>query len=409
MADNIPIEIQVEIIKHLPVKSLIRCTLLSKLFNSIIKSSSFVTEHSFRHNHQHHLLARYETVSDDNELQQNHVSIIDNDNFPKNKCPITVPETFKGYESGQSWVLIPKVVGFGVCNGSSDPKLVRIGRYGNRFTSNSVNWDAEIYTASSGVWRTVPSDKPRKSVTLENVHETINGIIYWLARDYSSETGNELDKQMIITFDLTSEKIGEVYLPNSLAHPFTDLYLSKRMESLAVISDYYEEGNQQVCDVWIMKHAVLNSFEKIYTFKAPKGSSDRVIGFRKNGEPILLRLAPSKGDRFEVYNPSSHQFSDLEVSGNHDIVEVVTVSSFKETLLLIDQPNTILINDDTKVDVADNDGNDNDDAATAASVLMDMHRGLKLKHSIFMIILQYPYMKQLFLRSSVDVRIATFW
>ncbi|XP_071734221.1 F-box/kelch-repeat protein At3g23880-like [Rutidosis leptorrhynchoides] len=167
--DTIPIEIQVEIVKHLPIKSLIRSTLLSKLFNAIIKSSSFITKHSVRHNQHHYLLAR------------------DNDNFHQNKL-LSVPETVhqileQSYlltsyhrllclatckdQSYRIWnpliqrcivILIPDgklwTVGFGVCPDSFDPKLVKIKRYGNSDTSYSVNWDAEVYSVSSGVWRT---------------------------------------------------------------------------------------------------------------------------------------------------------------------------------------------------------------------------------------------------------------
>ncbi|XP_071734263.1 putative F-box protein At3g10240 [Rutidosis leptorrhynchoides] len=431
MANSLPIEIQAEIIKHLPIKSLIRCTLLSKLFSSIIKSSSFVTEHSVRHNQQHYLIAHLKKIISSLTLRielitspdttvyarsKLYVSIIDNDTFPQNKSPITVPEFIKRFEPGQSYgfcssqgllclfedavvekkciiwnpsirrcIVIPipdasaTVVGFGVCPDSSDIKLVKIREYDNSATSNSVNWEAEVYTVSSGIWKTVRSDKPHESVSLNSDQVAINGIIYFSANDYSSRM-NGYPKNLIITFDLTSDKIGEVQLPDSLALVSGVLYLSRRMESLAVIHDY-EEGEQRVCDVWMMKHGVRNSYEKLFTFRAPKDSDDRVLGFRKNGDPILLRSGPSKGDKIEVYNPSSEQFTDLEVFGSGDCIEAVIVDSLAETLHLIDLSNTILINDDNKVDVDnekdaanDNDDHDDDDddATTAASVLMDM-------------------------------------
>ncbi|XP_071734223.1 putative F-box protein At3g24700 [Rutidosis leptorrhynchoides] len=416
MADNLPIEIQAEIIKHLPIKSLIRCTLLSKPFNAIIKSPSFITKHSVRYNQLHYLLARYETNMY-HAFQQNYVPIIDNANFPQNKIPITVPDTVNRinamlafvlssshgllclYQSDnvdtkcfiwnpliQRCIVIPipnalhSVVVFGVCPNSCEIKLVKIRKYGNSATCNSVNWDVEVYTVSSGVWRTILSDKPRKSVDLTLNHVVINGITYFLAEDDS--------RNMFVTFDLTSEIIGELYLLDSLALLSGVLYLSTRMESLAVIDDHVE-GEQQVCDVWILKPGVPNSTEIFFTFQTPKDSSDRVLGFRKNGDPILIRSAPSKGERFEVYNPSSEQFTDLDVFGNGNAMMVTTVHSLTETLLLIDQPNTILINDDDDEDDdedddddavendgdnenndADDDGNDDDDDATLP--LIDM-------------------------------------
>ncbi|XP_071709297.1 F-box/kelch-repeat protein At3g23880-like [Rutidosis leptorrhynchoides] len=404
---NIPIEIQVEIIKHLPIKSLILCTSLSKLFNSIIKSPLFITEHSVRYNQQHYLLARYD-LNINHEFQLNHVSVIENDNFPQIKLPIlNVPDTidridvivvssshgllclfkrsnnniggkcFLWNPSIRRCIVIPIpnassfVVGFGVCRDSIDPKLVKIRRYGNIATSNSVNLDVEVYSVSSGVWRTIHSDKPRKSVSLNLSQVVINGIIYFLAKDDSRRTCNGYCQNMIITFDLKSEKFGELYFPDSLARSSGGLFLSKRMESLAIIDDY-KKGNQQVCDVWIMKHGVPNSYDKLFTFKAPKDSCYQVLGFRKNGLPILSRLGPNIYS-FEVYGPCSKEFTDLEVFGNGNSMIEVTVDSLAETLLLIDQPNTMLINEDTDDDDDedddikdddeddDNDGTDDDD------------------------------------------------
>ncbi|XP_071734248.1 F-box only protein 8-like [Rutidosis leptorrhynchoides] len=324
--DYIPIEIQVEIIKHLPIKSLVRCTLLSKVFNAIIKSRSFITRHSVRYNQMHHLLSRY-LIDMNDEFQQNYVSIIDNDNFPQNKLPITVHDTVNRIYPEVSFVLgsshgllclfesennidtkcfiwnsfiqrciiipIPDpkhwVVGFGVCPDTCDIKLVKIT---DRDSCNSVNWDIEVYTVSSGVWRTIPSYKPRKSIDLTLNSAVLNGIIYFLAKDDSGKTRSGHCRNMFVTFDLTSEKIGEVYLPDSLAFLSGFLNLSTRMESLAEIHDY-KEGEQRVCDVWIFKHVFPNSCEKLFTFKAPNDSYDKVLGFRKNGDLILMRSTPS--------------------------------------------------------------------------------------------------------------------
>ncbi|XP_071709294.1 uncharacterized protein [Rutidosis leptorrhynchoides] len=184
---------------------------------------------------------------------------------------------------------------------------------------------------------------------------------------------------MMITFDLKSDEIGELYLPDFLARSSGQLDLLKRMESLVVIDDY-KKGNQQVCDVWIMKHGVPNSFDKLFTFKAPKESWYHVLGFRKNGEPILSRLVANVYS-FEVYGPCSKEFNDLEVFGNGYALGEITVDSFTETLLLIDQPNTMLISYDDDDDDDDEDENndddeddddDDDDVGNVAAMLMDM-------------------------------------
>ncbi|KAJ0818201.1 putative F-box domain-containing protein [Helianthus annuus] len=45
MSDNVPFEIQEEIIKRLPVKSLIRFRSVSKSWKSLIDSSNFITHY----------------------------------------------------------------------------------------------------------------------------------------------------------------------------------------------------------------------------------------------------------------------------------------------------------------------------------------------------------------------------
>ncbi|XP_071738778.1 putative F-box protein At5g15660 [Rutidosis leptorrhynchoides] len=368
---ELPIEIQIEIIKRLPIKSLIQCTLISKSFNNIIKSPKFINDHSVRHNQQHHILIRYETETD--AESPIYVSIIDVENFPRNKWCITSPNSsfVLGSSSGliciydhenidekcvicnpfiqrRVDVSIPNafhtVVGFGVSRDTCDPKLVNLWRCCDSTThSNKVNWDAQVYSVSSGVWRTVPSNKHRISVHLEFDQVELNGVIYFVAL---RRTVNGGDRYMINTFDLTTEKLDEVDdLPDSLAKRDGHLGLSKRMESLALIKKY-KEGNQKVFDVWILKHGAPNSYEKVFTYKAPMGSADFVEGFTKNGEPILLTSSPSKGDRYEVYNPCLEHFTDLEVFEDYYSMMEVSVHSYTKTLLLIDQPNTILINGD---------------------------------------------------------------
>ncbi|XP_071712851.1 putative F-box protein At1g50870 [Rutidosis leptorrhynchoides] len=388
--DDIPIEIQVEIIKHLPIKSLIQCTLLSKLFNAIIKSPSFIIKHSVCYKQQHHLFVQYD-VNMNGEYRQKYVLIIDNDNdnFPQNKL-LTVPETIHQIlehsyvltsshgllcladcdeQSYCIWnlvihrcIVIPIpdgllwAVSLGVCPDSIELKLVKIKRFVNSVTSNSVNWEAEVYSFSSGVWRTIPSDKPRKSAVLTPDQVLINGIIYFQGFDNM----NGRHRSLIITFDLKSEKFGEVCLPDNLTYSSGLLTPCKRMESFALLNRY-SEGNQCVYDFWIMKHDVPNSYEKLFSFKAPNGSSDKLLGFRKNGDPILLRSTPSEGDIIEVYNSSSKQFNEVFRSGGSMEAVTVTVDSFMETLFLIDQPNTILINVDEDDHDDDDDYDDDDD------------------------------------------------
>ncbi|XP_071700508.1 F-box protein At5g62510-like [Rutidosis leptorrhynchoides] len=174
MSNNVPFEIQIEIIKLLPIKSLLHFTQVSKSWKSLIDSSFIANYHFSNTPLQHHVLVRY--VDSKNVT---YVLIVDDDddNFPQNKVPLIVPSDvsllgkfpniigtsqgvlclcvipqisvdFMPFSCGMNtfvlWnptirksvrIVVPNalnnseyetVVGFGVCPGTSDPKLVKI-------------------------------------------------------------------------------------------------------------------------------------------------------------------------------------------------------------------------------------------------------------------------------------------
>ena len=82
-------------------------------------------------------------------------------------------------------------------------------------------------------------------------HVFIDGIIYWRPCGI-----------FIISFDLKSEKFGEVCLPEGLVFP-SCLVVVKVNESLGLL-EYYNEGDMMVCGVWMRKDGVNKPFTKMY-------------------------------------------------------------------------------------------------------------------------------------------------
>ena len=154
MSDNIPLEVQLEIIKKLPIKPLIQFRSVSKTWKSLIDSSQFIADFHQQPHLQHHVL-----VGD--QFNHNYVSFVDDDTFPCQKVTLTVPKSFAsivgcsqglfcfhnynlgGYYAKKAiiWnptisksvdVVLPKllddgraVVGFGVCPRTLDLCLLR--------------------------------------------------------------------------------------------------------------------------------------------------------------------------------------------------------------------------------------------------------------------------------------------
>nr|XP_043613912.1 LOW QUALITY PROTEIN: F-box/LRR-repeat/kelch-repeat protein At1g09650-like [Erigeron canadensis] len=382
MSDNIPpFEIQVEIIKRIPdVKTLIQFRSVSKLWKSLIDSPEFIADYQTRHRN-HRLLVRCVGFSRKYEL------IVDDDVFPQHKIPVTVPMFVKSLlprhdismttsqglvccynthenqsDSGTKNVLLwnPAIrksvlslclmffydfryktnIGFGVSPHTNDPMLVKINNNNIDMSislfMSCIPWHVEVFTLSTGVWRSLRTNLPRKSIDLSWHHVVIDEFIYWIGIDWC----DIIDKRvlsMIISFDMRSEEFTEIFLPDYLARFYYDcLNISKLRESLVVL-----ETNDQVEKlehvVWIMDHGVPNSFTKLFTIKAPDASIKRVFGFWNSGEPIVERILMYGpiNDRFvnSVYDPCSQRFYDIPIPEKGCLD---SVSSYSETLLLLD-------------------------------------------------------------------------
>nr|GEX87333.1 hypothetical protein [Tanacetum cinerariifolium] len=177
--DYIPLEIQEEIMKRLPVKSLIRFRLVSKPWKSLIHSSKFIADYRVQ---KQNLLVVSSELEDINYTKTKYVSIADDDTFPQRKLDLPLPMSGnkKGVLIGSSHGLlcflckdlvvmwnptirkcvsidVPDVIifhcetmyGFGFCSDTCDVKLVKMifnHKLGESYT-------VEVFTLSSGVWR----------------------------------------------------------------------------------------------------------------------------------------------------------------------------------------------------------------------------------------------------------------
>ncbi|XP_076932332.1 F-box protein At5g65850-like [Bidens hawaiensis] len=362
MAEDIPFDIQIEVIKLLPLKSLIQFRSVSKPWKSLIESSDFITDYTDRCRHQpHHLLIRYQN----NNLSSDdvYVSIADNDSFPQNKYSPYVPlsvnrlrnsrvlgtsrgvfcllgsyRKLDGSREAVFWnpsirksvaVVVPGDIafsyatGFGVCPATSEPKLVKINK--------RVTWQVEVFSLTWQVWRISPCNPPDKLVEFKPCSQShVDRFIYWLG--VTSDAGI-----IIISFDLLSEEFGEIRLPDALA--FQDLLmldLSNLSDSLVVLRRCIMTPKYEV---WKMENGVSKSFMRLYTINEPNELlhiPSFPLEFRRNGELMMGVDADDDGEdaRLVVYQPLSGDINGLGFKGRSYSLHV---SSYTESLLLLDQ------------------------------------------------------------------------
>ncbi|KAK1426184.1 hypothetical protein QVD17_14853 [Tagetes erecta] len=359
MSDNIPpLDIQIEILTRLPVKSLIQFRSVSKTWKSIIDTSDFIAAHHHHHTQQQHHLLVY--CDDPN----NYVAFVDNHSFPQHKFPITIPFLLNKFQYrrliGSSrglfcfygevannpegsvqpmvviWnpsirrviqVLVPgetsnlfrSVLGFGVCPITNDPKIIKI-----RFISGEDNLKrishVEVFTLSTRTWRSSYSNLPPKFIYYLDPAVDVDGFLYWQADDMIASTN------VIISFDLTSEEFRQVNLPDKLAREDCHLVSTSKIRECLVVSHHDVEGDDFVISVWLMEGGLEKSFSKLYSVNVSATRHTGVRGFRRNGEPIIDVVK-------EVYEGD---FSCFKFGG---MCDKFVVHSYMETLLLLDQTN----------------------------------------------------------------------
>ena len=377
MWDNIPFEIQENILKRLPIKSLIQFRSVTKACKSLIESSAFIADYQHTEQQQH-ILVRY-------DLEHDYVSFADDDTFIHQKVSLTVPVSVKllnkptivgcsqgllcfydyfakpsdsGKKTAVIWnptiqksvaIDVPSVLyrmryktrlGFGVCPHTLDPMLLNISieyRPGKNNTFTDTTWRVDIFRLSSGAWKSLSINLPRRTVVLaenydqDNAQAVIDRFIYWLAFDRISRSN------LIISFDMISEIFTEIRLPDNLAvnhNLHNELSLRKFNGSLVVLEDIYHYFDVPEYGVWMMENGDLKSFIKLYTITA-KEIVD-VFGFRKSGEVLIeaaKRFSSEEDSELLVYDPKSEHVDFTGISAKESSF---FVSAYTETLLLLD-------------------------------------------------------------------------
>ncbi|GJS20099.1 F-box/kelch-repeat protein-like protein [Tanacetum coccineum] len=384
MSDNIPFEIQMEIIKKVPdVESLIRFRSVSKEWKSFIDSPQCIAGYYVRLSQPHRLILRY---IDLDSFEAKYISFLDdNDTFTQeNDSPPIVSDLIKQIEefskvvgsshglwclygnddSGERMVVLwnpsirksvgivvpydvfdtspykTTVFGFGVCPVTYDPIIVKLS-YVNRNDADSIPWHVEFLTLSSKRWEMIPSTNlPRQTIRLKSSTQVAIGrFIYWAAYDrIVADDGISHNKHMIMSFDLITKAFKVVDILDSIINQFhRAFYISKLRESL-ILFGYTRENEMPedaVCGVWMMVHdGVKTSFRRIFTIDTPISSVNEILGFRKNGEPIIeARKMDSQFAAFEVYEPRSQHITNLGIYGGDG---TFFLSSCTESMLLLD-------------------------------------------------------------------------
>nr|GEX44534.1 hypothetical protein [Tanacetum cinerariifolium] len=199
MSDNVPFDIQVKIIKKLPVKSLIQFRLVSKTWKSLIDSKEFIASYHIQEQQQQHCLLVGYTDPKDSNVGEKHVSVIDDNTFPQHKITLDVPMSakllkvptmvssqglfcwycafaFQGISESHTAVIWNPAIRKSVSINNM-PVLSPCQGPGE----NQRDPIVEVYTLSAGVWRSLSVNLPCKSLVFTHDQVAIGRFIYWRA------------------------------------------------------------------------------------------------------------------------------------------------------------------------------------------------------------------------------------
>ncbi|KAJ6293093.1 hypothetical protein OIU78_025132 [Salix suchowensis] len=367
MSDFLPEDLIQEILFKLPIKSLVRCTSLSRTWNSLIKSPAFISKHRQRtiSSTYHQSLFLLRLCSKEREEQYS--LRLDNQDFNEHMQLHFPFESFESYfhviGSCNGLICLAKVirrftvsfifwnpliqkyvnieprilghlysfVGFGYDSRANDYKLIRMVNFQkSKFLSENFP-KMELYSLNEGSWRSIPQTAPLRYDTDQHFSSAfLNGVVHWIANRADQHEGIH---NVVLGFDMSDEIFLEIALPSCLDNV--------RPSCLSLL--VYKESSISVCQasflssvqfhIWVMKeYGVVESWTQlVLTFGAQGEGIPRALGIRK--EELLME---KKRGWIVSGDLESQQVRDLRIWGEpfHTFT-----GSYLESLVLLDKGN----------------------------------------------------------------------
>ncbi|XP_058196874.1 F-box/kelch-repeat protein At3g23880-like [Rhododendron vialii] len=369
MSDFLPEDIVVDILSRLPPKSLIRFSCVSKVWNSLITSPTFISSHlnhSLSYNNLPPLIVRqcirttrtehYKLFRDTEDAFHEYQEI----EFPLKSRSLHfyhllgyVKGLFCLYEQDSHFLWNPSIrksltlpkprtkvksrydcrLGFGFDTHAYDYKIVRIVFSENKPRRETETPLVEVYSLNAGVWKInsgASNSFPLGSSISPSRHfaACFDGAVHFAAENNSGEP-------FILSFDLGDEVFQTILLPKGMVNRATDINTSVFGGSLSLLC--YNGFKRSSCSIWIMKdYGVVDSWYN--PFKVDLNVEFlRVISLRDNGHILLEGKTPIEWE-LSSYDPCSQQVKNLGIQG---VFPHFHVDTFEENLVLLNKKDVV--------------------------------------------------------------------
>ncbi|KAJ4714706.1 putative F-box family protein [Melia azedarach] len=355
LTSMLPLDLIIDILSRLPVKTLLRFRCLSKFFRSLIDGPDFINLHLTRSLDTNSNLSLIFSgfANPDSRIFCGSLDSLDNCvevDYPFRNCRyfrrydtlvigscnglVALHNREKGIvllnPSTKKHRILPKFYsslddcyayfdGFGYDASTDDFKLVRIIVF-----NNPLSTEVTVYSLKNNTWRRI-GDFSYYFRTNRGNGVFASGALHWMATLNPQAEEDDL----IIAFDLKREEFYQVPVPPSgKGRFFPCLKVLRGCLSLICTCDY-----KRPCELWVMKeYGMKDSWTKLFSFQLGaiiEGAHASVFAYSKSGDKVLVK---QYGD---------HSWYDLQNQSLESILENIVeidgkVRRYSDAILCVD-------------------------------------------------------------------------
>ncbi|WVY93956.1 hypothetical protein V8G54_033044 [Vigna mungo] len=286
----LPLDVMINILKRVSVKSLIRFKCVSKEWLNILERSPFFTKQQLKHSAANNALLLLQRIHRQPQPEPYSICIIGPQHDLIREChlshivspsakilascngllclrhniglSILNPATRQIRQVPIANLLAFNYVGFGFNPLADDYKIIRISMCVFAPEDQVVVLDnirvdrVEVYSLASSLWREIDAAK-LQPLCIVSSSVAITGSIFWLATTMTSASNT--DSEFVVSFDIGRDLFTSVNgppIPNSPSHPYNNNVLAVCNDKLAMFRNYivgaFESGSCSF-DLWVLE------------------------------------------------------------------------------------------------------------------------------------------------------------
>ena len=359
MSDNIPLDVQLDIMNRLPVKTIIMLRRVSKIWKANIDSQPFITSYGARHTDECLFNLTFDqgykgfmaSVSEkfiitplDSHLQLAAMRPVGN------SCGLTC---FMYGTTMMAVIWNPSIrksvgiftpfytdqiecskicFGFGVRPDTLDPTVVKVSYP----VFQTGFWFVSVFSLNNMTWSRLPDFQlSRPSLRLKRKSQAVVGhFIYWAATERLVSTkGVPYKEYSLVSFDMVTSQFNIIEIPSLLKVVMPTPFSVCELGNSVVISGMIMTSEVPLFVGWLLDvdGASITRFSNLFCIPTPM--VNKLLGFTSNRGPIVeANVGHILGHSVFVFDHRLEQFVSLGIEGNGGSFYI---APHKESLLLI--------------------------------------------------------------------------